>query len=338
MHALRRQQSRRAVELQAGAVPGRVQRGVRRLVRHQVKQRVPHGQLLAWAPVRGPVQRLPVQQDRYAVVRRHLAAPVADDHPQRQRGNPRVVEHDTGAPGDQGLARVHAADVGRPEPERVHRARVGPARDSQLGHPGGFWPRAPGRIAQADHAAVQHRGIREPHVTGDPVTADEQRRDPGPGRAVHQAVQLRRYPRHRRLRGGVDQHIGPAACRWRHHRHRQLHDRPSYRGASKPQASSGPFRALCTSRSASLSRWALLAHPLERGLGPEGSARKTAVRHPRRGEMNSGNPVFTGFTGVLCCARRRWERGARWATAGWQRRRPSSPACRAIGGIRPGSR
>ena len=55
-------------------------------------------------------------------------------------------------------------------------------------------------------------------------------------------------------------------------------------------------------------------------------------------KTNSGNPIFTGFTGVLCCPRRPWERGARWAMAEWQRRRPSSPACRTTGGIRTGSR
>src|ERR1039457_7443748 len=39
---------------------------------------------------------------------------------------------------------------------------------------------------------------------------------------------------------------------------------------------------------------------------------------------SSGNPVDTPAIGVICCARRPWDRGTRWATAGRQRRRPSS--------------
>jgi hypothetical protein len=44
---------------------------------------LPHGHLLAGTPVRGLIQRLPVQHNIGTVARRHLATAMPDDYPQR---------------------------------------------------------------------------------------------------------------------------------------------------------------------------------------------------------------------------------------------------------------
>jgi hypothetical protein len=202
-----RQQPRRPVELQARAVFGRVQRGIRRLIRHQVQQRIAHGDLLPGPPDGRRFHRLPVEQHRRAASRHHIAALRIKVQAQRHRRDRRISDNDARRLASQLIGRTKAADGNLPERQLMYRPRGGPAGDTQFGHASRLRPPAPSRIADADDRTVHDRRTGQPHVARHPVIPDEQGQRCRP--AVQDTAQLRRDIRNRRVRAGVDHDVRP---------------------------------------------------------------------------------------------------------------------------------